>query len=76
MRVTIREVARTKKDWSLYRLAKEMEVSLPTIYSWAKGKTQPSYQYLDRICTVLDCGVEELFQAEKNGITSKRWNGR
>lgn len=64
MKVKIKETAKIKKNYSLYRLAKEMNLPQQTIYSWAKGRTQPSYANLDRLCDILECGVEDLLEAE------------
>jgi transcriptional regulator with XRE-family HTH domain len=59
--IKIKEIAKQKKGWSLYRLAKEMDIVQQTVYSWASGRTQPNYENIDRICKKLDCSVGELF---------------
>ncbi len=64
MIVRIKEVAKDKKEWSLYRLAKELRLPQQTVYSWASGRTQPSYENMDRLCDILDCAVGELFEAQ------------
>lgn len=64
MKVKIKEVAKDKKGWSLYKLAKELGLPQQTVYSWASGRTQPSYDNMDRLCDILDCGVGELFEAD------------
>lgn len=64
MKVKIKDVAHDKKDWSLYRLAKEMGLPQQTVYSWASGRTQPSYKHIDLMCHVLDCMVGDLFEAD------------
>jgi len=64
LKIRIKEVARTKKGWSLYRLAKELGLPQQTVYSWANGRTQPSYENMDRLCEVIDCSIGELFEAE------------
>ena len=64
MKVKLKEVAKEKKGYSLYRLAKEMNLPEQTVYSWAKGRTQPSYINLDRLCNVLDCKIEDILEAE------------
>lgn len=64
MKINIKEVAKDKKDWSLYRLAKELGLPQQTVYSWASGRTQPSYDNMDRLCEILDSSVGELFEAE------------
>lgn len=64
MKIKIKEVALEKKDWSLYRLAKELNLPQQTVYSWANGRTQPNYDNMDRLCDILDCTVGELFESE------------
>ncbi len=64
MKVKIKEAAKLKKNYSLYRLAQEMNLPQQTVYSWARGRTQPSYLNLDRLCNVLECKIEDLLEAE------------
>ena len=64
MKVRIKEVAKAKKNWSLYRLAREMGLPQQTVYSWASGRTQPSYDNMDRLCDILDCTMNDLFEPE------------
>lgn len=64
LKILIKETAREKKGWSLYRLAKELGLPQQTVYSWANGRTQPSYENMDRLCKVIGCAVGELFQSE------------
>lgn len=64
MKIKIKETAKEKKGWSLYKLAKELQLPQQTVYSWANGRTQPSYENMDRLCEVLDCSIGELFDAE------------
>jgi transcriptional regulator with XRE-family HTH domain len=64
MKVRIKDVAQARKAWSLYRLAKELNLPQQTVYSWASGRTQPSYDNMDRLCEVLDCPMGDLFEAE------------
>ena len=72
MKVKIKETAKLKKDYSLYRLAKIMNLPQQTIYSWAKGRTQPSYANLDKLCDVLECKIEDLLEAEP--VQNTLWN--
>lgn len=64
MKIKIKETAKTKKNWSLYKLAKEMQLPQQTVYSWANGRTQPSYENMDKLCDILNCTVSDLFEAE------------
>jgi len=63
MKIKIKETAK-KKNLSLYKLAKAMNIPEQTVYSWAKGRTQPSYINLDRLCDVLKCEISDLLEAE------------
>ena len=64
MKIKIKETAKEKKNYSLYRLAKELNLPQQTVYSWARGRTQPSYLNLDRICSVLECDIGDILEAE------------
>jgi len=64
MKVKIKECAKELKAWSLYKLAKEMGLPQQTIYSWASGRTQPSYENIDKLCAVLECSLDNLFEIE------------
>lgn len=64
MKIKLKETAKEKKNYSLYRLAQELDLPQQTIYSWAKGRTQPSYINLDRICAILDCSIGDILEAE------------
>ena len=41
-----------------------MDIPQQTIYSWAKGRTQPTYLNLDKLCNVLECSVGDILEAE------------
>ena len=64
LKIKIKEVAKEKKSWSLYRLAKELGLPQQTVYSWANARTQPSYENMDKLCEIIECTVGELFEAE------------
>ncbi len=64
MKIKIKETAKQKKNFSLYKLAQELNLPQQTVYSWAKGRTQPSYLNLDRICDILECKIEDILEAE------------
>jgi transcriptional regulator with XRE-family HTH domain len=64
LKIKIKDVAKEKKAWSLYRLAKELGLPQQTVYSWANGRTQPSYDNMDKLCDVIECAIGELFEAE------------
>ncbi|MFA6661300.1 MAG: helix-turn-helix transcriptional regulator [Bacilli bacterium] len=64
MKINIKHVAKNKRNWSLYRLSKELNLPQQTVYSWANGRTQPSYENMDKLCRILGCKIGELFEAE------------
>ncbi|MBR1617867.1 helix-turn-helix transcriptional regulator [bacterium] len=64
MKVKIKEIAKLKKNYSLYKLAQVLNLPQQTVYSWAKGRTQPSYYNMDRLCDVLECQIQDIFEAE------------
>jgi len=64
MKIKLKETALNKKNYSLYKLAQELKLPQQTVYSWAKGRTQPSYYNLDRICDILECKIEDILEAE------------
>lgn len=64
MKIKIKEVVKMKKGWSLYKLAKVLNLPQQTVYSWASGRTQPSYENMDRLCDALECSIGDLFEAE------------
>ena len=64
MKIKIKEIALKNKNMSLYKLAQEMGLPQQTIYSWAKGRTQPSYLNLDRLCNILECEIGDILEAE------------
>ncbi len=64
MKIKIKEVVKMKKGWSLYKLAKVLNLPQQTVYSWASGRTQPSYENMDRLCDALECTVGDLFESE------------
>ena len=64
MKIKIKEAVKKMKGWSLYKLAKVLNLPQQTVYSWASGRTQPSYENMDRLCDALECTVGDLFEAE------------
>ena len=64
MKVTIKEAA-LAKGHTLYELARLLGLPQQTIYSWAKGRTQPNTNHIDMLCQALDCDIQDLFKAER-----------
>lgn len=72
MKVKLKEAAKNFKGYSLYKLATILNIPQQTVYSWAKGRTQPSYENMDKLCSVLECGIEDILEAEP--IQNKLFN--
>jgi len=64
MKIKIKDAVKKIKGWSLYKLAKVLNLPQQTVYSWASGRTQPSYENMDRLCDALECTMSDLFEAE------------
>lgn len=64
MKIKIKETAKKLKGYSLYRLAIVLNMPQQTIYSWANGRTQPSYENMDRLCEALECTIADLLECE------------
>ena len=64
MKIKIKETVKAKRGWSLYKLAKVLDLPQHTKYSWANGRTQPSYENMDRLCETIGCSVGDLFESE------------
>ena len=64
MKIKIKEAVKQYKGWSLYKLAKVLNLPQQTVYSWASGRTQPSYENMDRLCEALSCSIGDLLEAE------------
>ncbi len=64
MKIKIKETIKEKRGWSLYRLARILDLPQQTVYSWANGRTQPSYENMDRLCDAIGCSIGDLFEAE------------
>ena len=70
MKVNIKKLAKAK-GWTLYRLAKEMDLNEQTVYSWGAKSTQPGYANMERLCEVLGCTIGELFECEPVSLLEK-----
>jgi transcriptional regulator with XRE-family HTH domain len=64
MKIRIKDVAKDRKGWSLYRLARELALPQQTVYSWASGRTQPGYAHMELLCSILECTMNDLFEPE------------
>ena len=64
MKIKIKEYAKDVKNWSLYKLAQELNLPQQTVYSWASGRTEPSFENLDKLCNILNCKIEDILEAE------------
>lgn len=57
-----------KKEWSVYRLAKESGITESTLYSIFSGKALPTIDTLQIICDSLGLTLAELFANDVNQI--------
>ena len=62
MHLDIAKAAKRFRNWTLYRLAIEMEISNHRVYSWKNGKVTPSLKNIRRICDILNCTPNDLFE--------------
>lgn len=67
MKVKIKEVMK-KRNLSPYKFAQKYDISPQTVYSWVSGRTQPNYQNQDFLCSTLECGMGDLYEAEPAAI--------
>lgn len=63
MKIKIKEVVKSR-NISLYKVAKLMNTQQQTVYSWANGRTQPCYANMEKLCIVLKCTLDDLFEIE------------
>lgn len=61
LRLKLQETAKKNKNWSLYRLAKELGIPQQTVYSWASERTMPKKDNLKKICEILGCTTLDLY---------------
>ncbi len=54
MKIKIREIAKKNKGYSLINCKRTTFNLQQTVYSWANGRTQPSYENMDRLCDALE----------------------
>lgn len=64
MKIKLKEVSQRLKGWTLYRLAKESNISLARIYKIQKGRSSLTNDDLDKICTLLGCDVCDILEVE------------
>jgi DNA-binding XRE family transcriptional regulator len=69
--VRLKEVARERKNLSLYKLAQVMDLPQQSVYSWASGRTQPNWESIELLCTILECRIDDMFQPEPRTEYSK-----
>lgn len=62
MIVKIRQVAK-KKKMTLAELSRRVGVETQTIHSWANGERQPTPANMDKLCTALDCQMDDIFKS-------------
>jgi len=56
---TIREL-RTARGWSQLELAYRLGVTPSTVYTWEKGRAEPSASMLRKIATVFEVSMDDI----------------
>ena len=65
------EKLRIERNWSIYKLAEEAEITQSTIANMFYRKTLPSIKTLEAICGAFNMSLSEFFSEEDNaGYTS------
>ena len=64
MKNNIRKIAFENKGWSLYKLAKRLGAEQQTVYSWARGRTMPKLENLEKLVVLLETSLDDLFTVE------------
>lgn len=50
-----------EKNWSLFELSLQANISTATIYSWFKNQKSPSLKNIQKICNALNITLCEFF---------------
>ena len=61
----LKEIIKSKKEYSGKDLAEDLDVSVNTVSNWSKGHNTPSGDDLLRIAKALDVDVRDLFHSTK-----------
>ena len=61
----LKEIIKSKKDYSGKDLAEDLSVSVNTVSNWSKGHNTPSGEDLLRIAKALEVDVRDLFYSTK-----------
>lgn len=65
----LKKAAKDFKGWSIYKLAKKLDLPHQTVYSWVWNKTQPSGENALRICQLLNCKYEDIYPSFKDNTS-------
>jgi len=64
VRLKIAELARKNKNWTMKRLADELEIEHQNVMYWNHGRAYPRLPDLVKVCRLLDCTFEELLEED------------
>lgn len=67
MIVRIKELLKERAGMSLYRFSQVYGIHTSTVWQWAVGKTQPKYEYMELLCRVCKCTLDDMFILERQG---------
>lgn len=59
MRITLK-AARVNANLTREDVAKSLNVSKKTVWSWENGKTKPNLKYVEKICDLLGRSYDEI----------------
>lgn len=65
MIVKIKELLKERAGMSIYAFATEYDVHPSTVYQWAKGQGQPTYEMMELLCRVCKCKLDDMFILER-----------
>lgn len=65
-------IAREKKGWTVYQLARESDVSVTNIIAYEEGKSVPGLFPLMALCEALEIGIDKYTGFDQNKFLQER----
>ena len=63
--------SRLEKGFSQVELAKMVQTTNDSVYSWEKGRSQPSIEMIRKLCVALSVSADYLLGLEKDDGTKE-----
>ena len=63
--------SRLEKGFSQVELAKQVQTTNDSVYSWEKGRSQPSIEMIRKLCVALSVSADYLLGLEKDDGTKE-----